>query len=139
MIERVLGHLAAHGIDEAVLSLGYRPDAFIDAYPRRRVPPGSDCTYAVEPEPLDTAGAVRFAADRRQVDETFVVVNGDVLTDLDISALVDLPPPATAPRPPSACTPVADPSRLRRRPHRRRGQGGGLHREAAPRRGARPT
>ena len=33
MIERVLGHLADHGIDDAVLSLGYRPDAFINAYP----------------------------------------------------------------------------------------------------------
>ncbi len=33
MIERVVGHLADHGIDEAVLSLGYRPDAFINAYP----------------------------------------------------------------------------------------------------------
>ena len=30
MVERVLGHLASHGIDEAVLSLGYRPDAFTD-------------------------------------------------------------------------------------------------------------
>ena len=39
MIERVLGHLAAHGIDEAVLSLGYLPDAFLDAYPGAR-PPG---------------------------------------------------------------------------------------------------
>ena len=33
MIERVLAQLAKHGIDEAVLSLGYRPDAFINAYP----------------------------------------------------------------------------------------------------------
>ena len=33
MIERVLDHLARHGIDEAVLSLGYRPDAFMDSYP----------------------------------------------------------------------------------------------------------
>ena len=33
MIERVLAHLAGHGVDEVVLSLGYRPDAFIDAYP----------------------------------------------------------------------------------------------------------
>jgi len=31
MIERVLENLARHGIDEAVLSLGYRPDAFIEA------------------------------------------------------------------------------------------------------------
>ncbi len=33
MIERVLGHLAEHGVEEAVLSLGYRPDAFRERYP----------------------------------------------------------------------------------------------------------
>src|SRR3546814_21024696 len=36
MIERVIEHLAAHGVDRAVLSLGYRPDAFRDAYPEGR-------------------------------------------------------------------------------------------------------
>jgi len=87
MIERVLGHLAGHGIDEAVLSLGYLPDAFIEAYPDGHAA-GVALTYAVEPEPLDTAGAVRFAAAFAEIDETFVVVNGDVLTDLDLSGLV---------------------------------------------------
>ena len=87
MIERVLGQLSAHGIDEAVLSLGYLPDAFVGAYPNG-VAAGVRLHYAVEPEPLDTAGAVRFAAENGGVDETFVVVNGDVLTDLDLTALV---------------------------------------------------
>jgi mannose-1-phosphate guanylyltransferase len=87
MIERVLGHLGAHGIDEAVLSLGYLPGAFIEAYPGG-VAAGVRLSYAVEPEPLDTAGAVRFAAEHAGVDSTFVVVNGDVLTDTDLSALV---------------------------------------------------
>ena len=87
MIERVLGQLAGHGIDEAVLSLGYLPDAFFDAYPDD-VAAGVRLSYAVEPEPLDTAGAVRFAAAYAAVDSTFVVVNGDVLTDMDVSALV---------------------------------------------------
>ena len=32
MIEHVLAHLAAHGVDDAVLSMGYRPDAFADAF-----------------------------------------------------------------------------------------------------------
>ena len=45
--------------------------------------------YAVEPEPLDTAGAIRFAADHAGIDDTFVVANGDVMTDLDVGALVD--------------------------------------------------
>ena len=61
MLERVLSQLAVHGVDEAVLSLGYRPDAFIAAYPDG-VACGVRLSYAVEPEPLDTAGAVRFAA-----------------------------------------------------------------------------
>jgi NDP-sugar pyrophosphorylase family protein len=87
MIERVLAGLAAHGVEEAVLSLGYLPDAFIQAYPDGTAA-GVRLTYAVEPEPLDTAGAVRFAATAAGVDETFVVVNGDVLTDLDLTALV---------------------------------------------------
>lgn len=87
MLERVLSQLAAHGVDEAVLSLGYRPDAFLAAYPEG-VAAGVGLQYAVEPTPLDTAGAVRFAADVSDLDETFLVVNGDVLTDLDVTALV---------------------------------------------------
>ena len=88
MIERVLAHLAQHGIDDVVLSLGYRPDAFSDAYPDGRCR-GVALHYAVEPEPLDTAGAIRFAADEAGVAERFLVVNGDILTDVDLSALID--------------------------------------------------
>lgn len=88
MIERVLAHLSCHGIDEAVLSLGYLPDAFMGAYPSG-IAGGVRLVYAVEPEPRDTAGAVRFAADFAGIDETFVVVNGDVLTDLDLTRLIE--------------------------------------------------
>jgi mannose-1-phosphate guanylyltransferase len=87
MIERVLTHLAGHGVDEVVLSLGYKPDAFRQAYPEATCA-GVRLVYAVEDEPLDTAGAIRFAATEGGVDERFLVVNGDVLTDLDVSALV---------------------------------------------------
>ena len=87
MIERVLGHLAEHGVDEAVLSMGYRPDAFLAAFPEGRCA-GVRLVYAVEPSPLDTAGAIRFAALEARLTERFVVVNGDVLADLDVTALV---------------------------------------------------
>ena len=111
MIERVLEHLGVHGVDEAVLSLGYRPDAFLEAYPDGTCA-GVRLIYAVEPEPLDTAGAIRFAAVEAGLDkqdDAFVVVNGDVLTGLDVSALVafhrDRAAAATI-----ALTPVEDPS-----------------------------
>ena len=87
LIERVLAHLADHGVDEVVLSLGYKPDAFRRAYPDATCA-GVRLVYAVEDEPLDTAGAIRFAATEGGVEERFLVVNGDVLTDLDVSALV---------------------------------------------------
>jgi len=87
MLERVLAHLRRHGVDEAVLSLGYRPDAFLAAYPGGEAA-GVRLAYAVEPEPLDTGGAIGFAAHHAGIDETFIVVNGDVLTDADTSALV---------------------------------------------------
>jgi mannose-1-phosphate guanylyltransferase len=87
MIEHVIAHLGAHGVTEAVLSLGYKPDAFAHAYPDGTCA-GVELHYAVEPEPLDTAGAIRFAADHAGITERFVVVNGDVLTDLDVTALM---------------------------------------------------
>ena len=87
MIERVLGHLAQHGVEEAVLSMGYRADSFLAAYPDGRCA-GVKLSYAVEPVPLDTAGAIRFAATTAGIDDTFLVVNADVLTDLDVGGLV---------------------------------------------------
>ncbi len=108
MLERVLGHLASHGVDRAVLSLGYLPDAFLEAYPDGRAA-GVELTYAVEPEPLDTAGAVRFAATRAGIAETFVVVNGDVLTDMNLTGLVSFHREREA-EGTIALHPVADPS-----------------------------
>jgi mannose-1-phosphate guanylyltransferase len=110
MIELVLEWLAGHGIDEAVLSLGYRPDAFLRAYPNGSAA-GVKLVYAVEDEPLDTAGAIRFAAGEAGLDGTFVVVNGDVLTGLDVTDLVDYHRRHGA-EATIALTPVEDPSRF---------------------------
>jgi NDP-sugar pyrophosphorylase family protein len=88
-LERQLAWLAGHGVDEVVLSLGYLPDAFHRHFPHDEVGDffGSVALrYAVESEPLGTAGAIRFAAEG--IDERFVVCNGDILTDLDLGAMV---------------------------------------------------
>ena len=108
MIAHVLDWLACNGIDRAVLSLGYRPDAFLRAFPDDQVA-GVALAYAVEPEPLDTAGAVRFAAASAGISDTFLVLNGDVLTDIDASALVQFHRSREA-EASIALTPVSDPS-----------------------------
>ena len=87
IVENVIRMLAVAGIEEVVLGLGFKPEPFVEAFPDG-VCAGIPLHYAVEPEPLDTAGAIRFAAEHAGINETFVVVNGDVLTDLDISALI---------------------------------------------------
>ena len=87
MIARLVDRLARGGGDEVVLALGVKPEPFTKAFPDGRCG-DVRLTYAVEPEPLDTAGAIRFAAEYAGIDDTFVVANGDVMTDLDVSALV---------------------------------------------------
>ena len=88
MIEYVISTLKRAGVSEVTLALGYKDDLFRAAYPDA-VCCGVSLSYAVEPEPLDTAGAVRFAAEAVGIDETFLVVNGDLLTDFDIRSLWD--------------------------------------------------
>lgn len=88
MITRLVDRLARGGVTDVVLALGFRPAPFMEAFPDGRCG-AVRLTYAVEPEPLDTAGAIRFAADFAGIDDTFVVANGDNMTDLDVAALVD--------------------------------------------------
>ena len=110
MIETVLESLASHGVTEAVLSLAYLPESFIQAYPSNIIA-GVKVTYAVEPEPLDTAGAIRFAAEFAGIDETFLVVNGDVLTELNVTRLLEFHR-ARGAEATIALHPVEDPSRF---------------------------
>jgi mannose-1-phosphate guanylyltransferase len=87
IIERLVANLARGGISEVTLAMGFLPEPFLAAFPNGTCA-GVRVRYAVEPEPLDTAGAIRFAATQAGIDDTFVVANGDVLTDLHVDQLV---------------------------------------------------
>ncbi len=81
--------LAAHGVTEVVLACGFLPDVLREAMVGHE-PEGVEVTYVAEPEPLGTAGAIRFAADALgdRLEDRFFALNGDVLADLDLSALL---------------------------------------------------
>jgi mannose-1-phosphate guanylyltransferase len=81
--------LAGHGVSEVVLACGFLPDVLMEALGDHEHA-GVKVTYAVEPEPLGTAGAIRFAAEALgdRLEDRFLALNGDVLADLDLSALV---------------------------------------------------
>jgi mannose-1-phosphate guanylyltransferase len=83
-LEHVLAHLAKHGVDEAILTTGYLAEAFAD-FPAERAH-GVKLTIVKEEEPLDTCGAVKNV--EHLLDGTFLVLNGDIFTSLDITGLV---------------------------------------------------
>jgi mannose-1-phosphate guanylyltransferase len=91
-----------------VLALGFKPEPFVAAFPEGR---HGDVRihYAVEPEPLDTAGAIAFAARSAGITEAFVVANGDIVSDVDVAHLVDVHR-ASGAAATIHLTPVADPS-----------------------------
>jgi mannose-1-phosphate guanylyltransferase len=82
----MLDWLARHGVDDALLALGYKADAVHavlgDSHHGMRL------RYLVEDEPLGTAGPLRLAADEGLLAESgpILVVNGDCLTDFDLTA-----------------------------------------------------
>jgi len=105
-LEHQLRLMRTHDIDEALLLTGYLADAF-GPFVERMAGEGIRLEVVREAEPLGTAGAVRNVLDR--IDGTTIVFNGDVLTDLDLSALLGAHRAARA-LATLALTPVADAS-----------------------------
>ena len=93
-------------IDEVILSLNYQPKRIEDVFGDGRSS-GIKMRYVVEPTPLGTAGGVRYASDG--LTDTLVVLNGDVLAQLDLAAIVRLHRERRA-RATIVLTPVENPS-----------------------------
>src|SRR5918995_4055917 len=85
MMEHIVRLLAQHGFDEIVVTV-----AFMANHIRNYFGDGSELgvrmVYATEETPLGTAGSVRNARD--ELDDRFLVISGDVLTDIDLGAIV---------------------------------------------------
>lgn len=105
-IEFMIAWLRRHGVDEVVLSCGFLADGV------RRVLGEGDSygvrvRYVEEPQPLGTGGALRYASDL--LEHRFLMVNGDVLSDIDLSAQL-AQHERTGARATIALVPVEDPS-----------------------------
>jgi NDP-sugar pyrophosphorylase family protein len=74
-------------IDEAILSLNYQPQRIAEVFGDGSSA-GLHLRYVVEPEPLGTGGAIKFASTG--ITDTIVVFNGDVLTRVDLAAVIAL-------------------------------------------------
>ena len=84
-MEHIVELLRMHGFDEVIVTLAFLPQS-IRGYFGDGEALGIPIGYSVEESPLGTAGSVRLAADR--LDDTFLVISGDALCDIDLGALV---------------------------------------------------
>jgi mannose-1-phosphate guanylyltransferase len=82
-LDHVLDHLVRHGVHEVVLSSPYLESTFHDFIEARRDP---TITWITEREPLGTGGAIVHAMEHLG-DEPFFALNGDILTDLDLTVM----------------------------------------------------
>jgi NDP-sugar pyrophosphorylase family protein len=85
-LHRVLDHLADHGVHEVVLSSPYLEETFGPFIDERHGDP--KITWITESHPLGTGGAIVNAMPHLDPDP-FLVLNGDILTDLDLGELVE--------------------------------------------------
>jgi mannose-1-phosphate guanylyltransferase / phosphomannomutase len=86
MMEHVVNLLRQHGMTDIVVTVAFLANA-IRSYFGDGSELGVRLVYATEETPLGTAGSVLNARD--ELDERFLVISGDVLTDIDLSAVVD--------------------------------------------------
>src|SRR5262245_43546937 len=86
VLEHTLAWLRHHGIRQVAINVHYQPDKIMDHF-KDGIRFGMELTYSVEARLLGTAGAVKRLADYFS-DAPFVVVYGDVITDLELSNLV---------------------------------------------------
>jgi len=85
-IRYMIDWLARHGVDEVVLSIGFLAGGIREGL-GEEIPGGPRLRYVEEPDRRGTAGAIKYA--ERYLDDRFLAINGDVLTDLDLGALID--------------------------------------------------
>ena len=86
ILDHVLDHLARHGVDEVVLSRPYL-EATFQPFIAARGDRSPAITWITETAPLGTGGAIVNALEHLG-DEPFFALNGDILTDLDLTAML---------------------------------------------------
>lgn len=85
-LEHLLAKARDAGVDHAILSTSYKPEVF-EGYFGDGARLGMEIEYVTEVEPLGTGGGIRNVADRLRGGD-FLVFNGDVLSGLDVAALL---------------------------------------------------
>ena len=89
LIQYTINYLKKFGIDEIIICSGYKSKQIQNFLKKKK---NFDCKieYSVEKNPLGTAGAIRNAT-KNLLDESFLVINGDIITNIDLKKILKKP------------------------------------------------
>ena len=86
LIERTIKYLKKYGITEIIISSGYKSN-LIEKFLRKNKNFGCEIIFSIEKTPLGTGGAIKKAL-KHVKDESFVVLNGDIVTNIDLKKIL---------------------------------------------------
>ena len=86
LIERTIKYLKKYGITEIIISSGYKSN-LIEKFLRKNKNFGCEIIFSIEKTPLGTGGAIKKAL-KHVKDESFLVLNGDIVTNIDLKKIL---------------------------------------------------
>jgi len=89
LIERTIKYLKKYGITEIIISSGYKSN-LIEKFLKKKKNFGCNIVFSIEKTPLGTGGAIKKAL-RFVDDESFVVLNGDIITNIELKRILKKP------------------------------------------------
>jgi len=89
LIERTIKYLKKYGINEIIISTGYKSNK-IETFLKKKKNFNCQITFSIEKTPLGTGGAIKKALKHVE-EESFLVINGDVVTNIDLRKILKKP------------------------------------------------
>ena len=89
LIERTIKYLKKYGINEIIISSGYKSNK-IESFLKKKKNFGCQIIFSIEKTPLGTGGAIKKAL-KHVGEESFLVLNGDVVTNIDLRKILKKP------------------------------------------------
>ena len=86
-LEYILNWLTFHGIRDVIFLAGYKADK-IEEYFHDKFK-GMNLRYSIEPKPLGTAGAIKYASQKYDIGKDFILINGDTYFDLELENMIE--------------------------------------------------
>jgi D,D-heptose 1,7-bisphosphate phosphatase len=86
-LEYILSWLKNHNVQDVILLAGYKADKIREYFGNEFN--GMSLSYSIEPKPSGTAGAIKYASKKYDLDKDFILINGDTYFNVELESMID--------------------------------------------------